>query len=173
MSKLCKIYNKESTQAPHHRPFMRGYHPWPVDFAHKRPMVQNTMTSSNGNIFRVIGHLCGEFTGSHRIPLTKAIDVRLWCFFDLRLNKQFSKQSWGWWFETLSRSLWGHCNEAFTYHVFRLTHISLYKMAAISQTIFLDAGSWVKRFVFWLFWLKFHWTLFLRIQLTITQHWFR
>ena len=22
-----------------------------------------------------------------------------------------SKQSWGWWFETPSRSLWGHCNE--------------------------------------------------------------
>ena len=124
MSKLCKIYNKESTQAPHHRPFMRGYHPWPLDFAHKRTMVQNTMTSSNGNIFRVIGHLCGEFTGPRRIPLTKAIDVGLWCFFDLRLNKQFSKQSWGWWFETQSRSLWGHCNEAFTYHVvFRLAHI--------------------------------------------------
>ena len=39
------------------------------------------MTSSNGNIFRVTGHLCGEFTGS--------FDV----FFDLRLNKQLSKQS--------------------------------------------------------------------------------
>ena len=26
------------------------------------------MTSSNGNIFRVTGHLCGEFTGSRRIP---------------------------------------------------------------------------------------------------------
>ena len=38
------------------------------------------MTSSNGNIFRVTGHLCGEFTGD----------------FDLRLNKQLSKQSWGW-----------------------------------------------------------------------------
>ena len=26
------------------------------------------------------------------------------------LNKQLSKQSWGWWFETPSRSLWRHCN---------------------------------------------------------------
>ena len=26
------------------------------------------------------------------------------------LNKRFSKQSWGWWFETPSRSLWRHCN---------------------------------------------------------------
>ena len=27
-------------------------------------------------------------------------------FFDLRLNKRLSKQSWGWWFETLSCPLW-------------------------------------------------------------------
>ena len=26
------------------------------------------------------------------------------------LNKRLSKQSWGWWFETLSSSLWCHCN---------------------------------------------------------------
>ena len=41
------------------------------------------MTSSNGNIFRV----------------TRSFDV----FFDLRLNKRLSQQSWGWW-------LWRHCN---------------------------------------------------------------
>ena len=29
----------------------------------------------------------------------------------LRLNKQLSKQSWGWWFETLWRSSWRHRNE--------------------------------------------------------------
>ena len=29
------------------------------------------MTSSNGNIFRVTGHLCGEFTGHRWIPRTK------------------------------------------------------------------------------------------------------
>ena len=28
----------------------------------------------------------------------------------LRLNKRLSKQSWGWWFETLSCPLWHHCN---------------------------------------------------------------
>ena len=52
--------------------------------------------------------------GIHRsrwIPRTKASDAELWCFFDLRLNKRLSKQSRGWWFETLSRSLWRHCNE--------------------------------------------------------------
>ena len=33
------------------------------------------MTSSNGNIFRVIGLLCGEFTGDRWNPLTKASDA--------------------------------------------------------------------------------------------------
>ena len=27
------------------------------------------------------------------------------------LNKRLNKQSWGWWFETPSRSLWRHCND--------------------------------------------------------------
>ena len=67
------------------------------------------MTSSNGNIFRVTGPLCGEFTGPGEFPaqrpMTRSFDV----FFDLRL-KRFSKQSWGWWFETPPWSLWRQCN---------------------------------------------------------------
>ena len=38
------------------------------------------MASSNGNIFRVTGPLCGEFTGYRWLPLTKASDVELCCF---------------------------------------------------------------------------------------------
>ena len=38
------------------------------------------MTSSNGNIFRVTGHLCGKFTGPRWISHTKASDAELWCF---------------------------------------------------------------------------------------------
>ena len=68
------------------------------------------MTSSKRNIFRVIGPLCGEFTGHQWIPLTKASDAELWCFFDLRLNERLNKQSWGWWFETPSRTLWRNSN---------------------------------------------------------------
>ena len=65
-------------------------------------------TSSKGNIFRVTGHLCGEFTGEFpaQRPVTRSFDV----FCDLRLNKRLIKQSWGWWFETLSRPLWRYCN---------------------------------------------------------------
>ena len=38
------------------------------------------MTSLNGNIFRVTGLLCGEFTGPRWISRTKASDAELWCF---------------------------------------------------------------------------------------------
>ena len=39
-------------------------------------------------------------------PVTRSFDV----FFDLRLNKRLSKQSWDWWFETPPCSLWRHSN---------------------------------------------------------------
>ena len=48
--------------------------------------------------------ITGEFTAQR--PVTRSFDV----FFDLCLNKRLSKQSWGWWFETLLRPLWRHCN---------------------------------------------------------------
>ena len=58
----------------------------------------------------------GDFPAQRRV--VRSFDV----LFDLRLNKLLSKQSWGWWFETLPRPL------------LRLTHRGLDKMAAISQT---------------------------------------
>ena len=45
----------------------------------------------------------GEFLAQR--PVTRSFDV----FFDLRLNKRLSKQSWCRWFETQSRPLWRHC----------------------------------------------------------------
>ena len=44
------------------------------------------MTSSNGNIFRVIGHYRGEFTGHRWIPRTKASDAEIWCFLCVWIN---------------------------------------------------------------------------------------
>ena len=79
--------------------------------SHTTKFNWNMMTSSNGNIFRVTGHLCGEFPGPRWIPRTKASDAELWSFFDLRLIKRLSKQSWGWWFETLLCPLWRHCKD--------------------------------------------------------------
>ena len=68
------------------------------------------MTSSNGNIFHVTGHLYGEFTGLRWIPAQKPVARSFGVFFDLRLNKRSSKQLWGWWLQTLSCPLWRHCN---------------------------------------------------------------
>ena len=68
------------------------------------------MTASNGNIFRVTGPLCGEFTGPGEFPTQRPVTRSFDVFFDLRLNKRLSKHSWGWWFETLSWSLWRHHN---------------------------------------------------------------
>ena len=51
----------------------------------------------------------GEFPAQR--PVTRSFDA----FFDLRLNKRLSEQSWGWWFETLSCPLWRHRN-GFTIH---------------------------------------------------------
>ena len=51
-----------------------------------------------------------------------------------------------------------------------LTHWSQDKMAAIFQTTSSNAFSWMKMYEFR---LKFHWSLFPRVQLTICHHWFR
>ena len=45
-------------------------------------------------------------TSPHNGPLTRSFGI----FVDLHLNKQLSKQSWGWWFETSSCSVSRHCN---------------------------------------------------------------
>ena len=46
----------------------------------------------------------GEFPAQRLV--TRSFDV----FYDLWPNKRVSKQSRGWWFETLSRPFWCHCN---------------------------------------------------------------
>ena len=63
----------------------------------------------------------GEFPAQR--PVTRSFDV----FFHLRLNKRLSKQSWGWWFETLSCPLWRHRNQSqldffFIHSSFHKTH---------------------------------------------------
>ena len=50
----------------------------------------------------------GEFPSQR--PVTRSFDV----FFYSHLNKRLSKQSWGWWFEMPSSSLWRHFNGLLT-----------------------------------------------------------
>ena len=70
----------------------------------------------NGNIFRVTGPLCGEFTGPWWIPAQRPVTRSFGVFFDLPPNKRLSKQWWCWWFETPLNPLWRHCNECFQHY---------------------------------------------------------
>ena len=70
------------------------------------------MKTSSMETFSTLLALCagnspvtGDFLS--QMPVTRCFDI----FFDMCMNKRFSKQSRRWWFETPSRSLWRHCNE--------------------------------------------------------------
>ena len=78
------------------------------------PAFFSMMTPSNGNIFRVTGLLCREFTGEFptQRPVMWSFDV----FFDLHLNKRLSKQSRRRWL------LWRHCNEYIVVFFLRICH---------------------------------------------------
>ena len=71
------------------------------------------MTSSNGNIIRVTGYLCGEFYGDRWIHLTKPVTQSFDVFFDLHLNKCLSNNRET---ETPLLSLLRHCNEVILTH---------------------------------------------------------
>ena len=98
------------------------------------------MTSSNGNIFRVIGPLCGEFTGPGEFPTQRSVTRSFDVFFDLRLNKRLSKQPWGWWFEMPSWSLWRQCN-AQKINFTIVSNITWYKEYSLSHHIRSCKGS--------------------------------
>ena len=93
---------------------------WDIYFrrwSHIKNWCMQTQTNSNSwwrhqmETFSALLAICagnspvtGEFPAQR--PVTRSFDV----FFDLRLNKRLSKQSWGWWFETPPHPLWRHCN---------------------------------------------------------------
>ena len=74
----------------------RHIDPWPW-WLHQMETFSASLDLCAGN-----SSTPGEFPAQR--PLTWSFDV----FFDLRLDKRLSKQSWGWWFETPSRSLRRH-----------------------------------------------------------------
>ena len=74
--------------------------PWLVSWwRHQMEKISALLALCAGN-----SPVSGEFPTQR--PVTRSFDV----FFDLRVNKRLSNHSWGWWFETLSRSLWRHRN---------------------------------------------------------------
>ena len=81
--------------------------------------------------------------GVHRstvISPQKASDAELWCFLSsVPEYKRLSKQSWGWWVETPSRSLWHHCSVIMLPEVVILSGFT----SILSVTILLWLGSWI------------------------------
>ena len=63
-----------------------------------------------------------------------------------------------------------HHKDSPSTHLVLVTHWDRNKIAAVSQTTLSNAFSWMKMLEFR---LRFHWSLFLRVQLTIFQYWFR
>ena len=112
----------------------------------------NMMTSSNGSIFRVTGHLCGEFTGElpAQRPVTRSFDV----FFHLCLNKQLSKNN---------REAGDLRRNRTNYDVIVINIlIQVWSIPPFKFTYFYEIVE---------FWLRFHWNLFPRVQLTIRCIW--
>ena len=142
------------------------------------------ITPSNGNPFRVTGHLCGKFTGDRWIPRTKASDAELW-FFSLICS---------WWINdwvssgeagdlrrhrahygvTVMNFCWlddaieiDRRDRAKSGDISNINTMKSRQNGRLFQTTFSNAFSWIKMCEFR---LRFHWSLFLRIQLTILQH---
>ena len=74
----------------------------------------------------------GEFPPQR--PVTRSFDI----FFEIRMNKQLSKQSRRWWFETSSRSLWRHCDVSTTYLIEFNWIPNVVSVSAIAQKISSD-----------------------------------
>ena len=73
----------------------------------------------------------GEFPSLR--PVVRSFDV----FFDLRLNKRLSKQSWGWRFEMPSRSLWRHRNGTFLSQLIMAhTHTDIYIYICVCTDVY-------------------------------------
>ena len=86
-----------------------GYHLVVSFISNSNPWWRHQMETFSASLAFCAGNspVTGEFPEQR--PVSRSFDV----FFDLRLNKRLSKQSWDWWFETPSRPLWRHCNAVF------------------------------------------------------------
>ena len=81
--------------------------PWSNVFLFKFSWWRHQMETLSALLAICVGNspVTGKFPAQR--PVTRSYDV----FFDLRLSKRLSKQSWGWWLETPSRPLWCHLND--------------------------------------------------------------
>ena len=121
-STVVQAQIKENIKAPRHWPF-RGMSwrpvnspppPPPHTHTHTHTYIQSyTNNAENVSIWwhhDVILSLIGKARFIVALGGSNQFKLRGDVFFDLGPDKRLSKQSWGWWFETPSHSLWRHRN---------------------------------------------------------------
>ena len=106
---------------------------------------------------------CNMHTTLHwqKIKHTPALNPQKWPMYEISPSWQVMGVSYAYIFLI---EFWLFYNRIFN------TLRPRYKMAAILQIAFSNAISWMKIYEFR---LRFHWSFFLRVKLTIFQHWFR
>ena len=115
-------------------------HPW---WRHQMETFSALLAICAGN-----SPVAGEIPGQR--PVTCGFDVS----FDLCLNEPLSKQSWVWWFETPSRSLWlqcnDHCDHILFYTILLTQNINNHRRVtrrSADNPVFSSSRS--KVFIFW------------------------
>ena len=114
-SPSCSLWRRCQGDAMHSGATPRESPPYYSWWRHQMETFSMLLALCAGNSL-----VAGEFPTQR--PVTRSFDV----FFDLRLNKWLSKQSWGWWFETPSRSLRPVCNWFYLQlHAHRVSNVKM------------------------------------------------
>ena len=73
--------------------------------------TQTTWWRHQMETFSALLALCaGNSPMTGEFPTQRSSNAELWCFFGIGEGKQVNEPSICWWFETLLRPLWRHCN---------------------------------------------------------------
>ena len=78
-----------------------------ITILHMAPWWRHQMETFSALLALCAGN--SPVTGEY--PTQRPVTRSFYVFLDLRVDKRLSKQSWAWWFETQSSSLWRHCND--------------------------------------------------------------
>ena len=130
---ICKIsVSWQISLRPVRKIASKWWHSW---WRHQMEIFSALLAICAGN-----SPVTGEFPTQR--PVTRSFDV----YFDLRPKERLSKQWWGWWFETLSRSLWRHRNVSFIV----LHHMGFYSLyRRIVSRGEMELGGKMEQRVFW------------------------
>ena len=96
----------------------------------------------------LLAFCAGKSPVSGEFPAQRSVTWSFDVFFDLRLNKRLSKQSWGWWSETLSCPLWRQCNVVETQLLHSHTQWFSNK-SLVARAVWDGTLSWTRTKSFW------------------------